>query len=91
MYLRGMKKGEKLVIYHSDEGKAAVGTAKVVSVDATDPKNPQVRIKPASASSRRRPSRPSAPPPSSRTPSSSASSASPSCHSPPRSTTCSSL
>jgi predicted RNA-binding protein with PUA-like domain len=46
LYLRGMKKGEKLVIYHSNIGKAAVGTAKVVSVDATDPKNPQVRIKP---------------------------------------------
>ncbi len=47
MYLRGMKKGEKLVIYHSNEGKAAVGTAKVVSVDAADPKNPQVRIAPS--------------------------------------------
>ncbi len=44
MYLREMKKGEKLVIYHSNEGKAAIGTAKVLSVDATDPKNPQVRI-----------------------------------------------
>ena len=46
LYLRGMKKGEKLVIYHSNIGKAAVGTAKVVSVDATDPKNPLVRIAP---------------------------------------------
>jgi predicted RNA-binding protein with PUA-like domain len=46
LYLRGMKKGEKLVIYHSNIGKAAIGTAKVVSVDATDPKNPQVRIAP---------------------------------------------
>ena len=44
--LRSMKAGEKLVIYHSNEGKAAVGTAKVASVDATDPKNPIVRIKP---------------------------------------------
>ena len=44
MYLRAMKKGEKLVIYHSNEGKAAVGLAKVISVDAADPKNPQVRI-----------------------------------------------
>ena len=44
--LRTMKKGEKLVIYHSNIGKAAVGTAKVVSVDATDPKNPIVRIAP---------------------------------------------
>ena len=46
LYLRGMKKGEKLVIYHSNIGKAAVGTAKVVSVDATDPKDPKVTIKP---------------------------------------------
>jgi len=46
MNLRNMKKGEKLVIYHSNEGKAAIGTATVVSVDATDPKNPIVRIKP---------------------------------------------
>src|ERR1700679_3309846 len=46
LYLRGMKKGDKLVIYHSNIGKAAVGLAKVVSVDATDPKNPNVRIAP---------------------------------------------
>jgi predicted RNA-binding protein with PUA-like domain len=47
MNLRNMKPGEKLVIYHSNVGKAAIGTAKVVSVDAGDPKNPIVRIKPA--------------------------------------------
>jgi predicted RNA-binding protein with PUA-like domain len=46
MNLRNMKPGEKLVIYHSNVGKAAIGTAKVVSVDAKDPKNPIVRIKP---------------------------------------------
>ncbi|HZY64028.1 MAG TPA: EVE domain-containing protein [Edaphobacter sp.] len=46
LYLRNMKPGEKLVIYHSNIGKAAVGMAKVISVDATDPKNPNVRIKP---------------------------------------------
>lgn len=45
MSLRNMKPGEKLVIYHSNIGKAAVGTARVISVDATDPKNPVVRIK----------------------------------------------
>jgi predicted RNA-binding protein with PUA-like domain len=44
--LRNMKKGDKLVIYHSNIGKAAVGLANVVSVDATDPKNPDVRIAP---------------------------------------------
>jgi predicted RNA-binding protein with PUA-like domain len=46
LYLRNMKPNEKLVIYHSNIGKAAIGTAKVVSVDATNPKNPTVRIKP---------------------------------------------
>jgi predicted RNA-binding protein with PUA-like domain len=44
--LRSMKPGDKLVIYHSNVGKSAVGTAKVVSVDATDPRNPIVRIQP---------------------------------------------
>jgi predicted RNA-binding protein with PUA-like domain len=52
--LRGMKKGEKLVIYHSGEGKAAVGTATVVSVDADNPKNPLVRIKAGQAIKRPR-------------------------------------
>ena len=43
--LRGMKPGERLVIYHTGDEKAAVGTATVVSVDASDAENPQVRIK----------------------------------------------
>ncbi len=45
--LRNMKKGEGIVIYHSGEGKAVIGTAKVVSVttDPADPKTPIVRIK----------------------------------------------
>jgi predicted RNA-binding protein with PUA-like domain len=45
--LRGMKRGETCVIYHSNVGKAAVGTAKVVSVSYAedDPKTPLVRIK----------------------------------------------
>lgn len=43
--LRGMKRGEKLVIYHTGDEKSAVGTATVVSVDASDAKNPQVKIK----------------------------------------------
>ena len=47
--LRNMKRGDKLVIYHSNEGKAAVGIAKVLSVSAEDPKNPQVRIAPVKA------------------------------------------
>lgn len=52
--LRSMKKGEELVIYHSGEGKAAVGTATVVSVDADDPRNPLVRIKAGKAIKRPR-------------------------------------
>jgi predicted RNA-binding protein with PUA-like domain len=43
--LRGMKSGEQLVIYHTGDEKSAVGTATVVSVDASDAKNPQVNIK----------------------------------------------
>ncbi len=45
MTLRTMKKGEQCVIYHSSTGKEAVGTATVLSVDATDPRNPVVRLK----------------------------------------------
>ena len=52
--LRSMKKGEKLVIYHSGEGKAAVGTATVISVDTDDPRNPLVRIKAGKAIKRPR-------------------------------------
>jgi predicted RNA-binding protein with PUA-like domain len=43
--LRSMKPGEQLVIYHTGDEKTAVGTASVVSVDVTDAKNPQVKIK----------------------------------------------
>jgi predicted RNA-binding protein with PUA-like domain len=43
--LRSMKPGERLVIYHTGDEKSAVGTATVVSVDASDLKNPQVKIK----------------------------------------------
>jgi predicted RNA-binding protein with PUA-like domain len=44
-HLREMKPGEQLVIYHTGDEKSAVGTASVVSVDASDAKNPQVKIK----------------------------------------------
>jgi len=43
--LRGMKPGERLIIYHTGDEKSAVGTATVVSVDASDASNPQVKIK----------------------------------------------
>src|SRR5580692_9034998 len=43
--LRAMKPGERLVIYHTGDEKSAVGTATVVSVDASAARNPQVKIK----------------------------------------------
>ncbi|MFY9911699.1 MAG: EVE domain-containing protein [Candidatus Sulfotelmatobacter sp.] len=43
--LRGMKAGDRLIIYHTGDEKSAAGAASVVSVDAGDPKNPQVKIK----------------------------------------------
>jgi predicted RNA-binding protein with PUA-like domain len=43
--LRGMKPGESLIIYHTGDEKSAVGTATVVSVDASDAKTPLVKIK----------------------------------------------
>ena len=43
--LRGMKPGERLVIYHTGDEKSAVGTATVMSVDTSDNSNPQVKIK----------------------------------------------
>src|ERR1700748_262106 len=42
--LAGMKKGDKLVIYHTGDEKSAVGLAHVVSVDLANPKVPLVRI-----------------------------------------------
>ena len=43
--LRTMKPEERLIVYHTGDEKSAVGTASVVSVDPSDPKNPQVKIK----------------------------------------------
>src|SRR3989442_591395 len=44
-HLRGMKAGERLVIYETGERKSAVGTASVAEVAASDAKNPPVKIK----------------------------------------------
>ncbi|MFY9583659.1 MAG: EVE domain-containing protein, partial [Candidatus Acidiferrales bacterium] len=44
-HLREMKPGARLVIYETGTRKSAVGTASVVSVDISNPKNPAVRIK----------------------------------------------
>jgi predicted RNA-binding protein with PUA-like domain len=43
--LRGMQSGDSLIIYQTGDDKSAVGTATVVSVDASNPKSPQVKIK----------------------------------------------
>lgn len=51
-HLRGMKAGERLVIYETGDHKSAVGTATVISVDAADAKNPQVKIKAGKALAR---------------------------------------
>ena len=40
-----MKPGARLVIYETADRKSAVGTASVVSVDISNPKNPAVKIK----------------------------------------------
>jgi predicted RNA-binding protein with PUA-like domain len=42
--LREMSPGARLIIYETGARKNAVGTATVVSVDASDPKNPIVKI-----------------------------------------------
>jgi predicted RNA-binding protein with PUA-like domain len=44
-HLREMKPGDHLIIYHTGDEKSGVGTATVVSVDASDARNPQVKIK----------------------------------------------
>jgi predicted RNA-binding protein with PUA-like domain len=47
--LREMKPGAKLVIYETGNQKRAVGLATVLSVDASDPRSPLVRIKAGTA------------------------------------------
>lgn len=43
--LREMAPGARLIIYETGDHKTAVGTATVVCVDASNPKNPRVTIK----------------------------------------------
>jgi len=43
--LGAMKPGDRLIIYETGDHKSAVGTASVVSIDASNPKNPAVEIK----------------------------------------------
>jgi predicted RNA-binding protein with PUA-like domain len=42
--LAAMKPGDHLIIYETCGHKSAVGTASVVSVKVSDPKNPQIEI-----------------------------------------------
>jgi len=42
--LREMQPGAKLIVYETGKVTSAVGSATVVSVNATDPKNPLVQI-----------------------------------------------
>jgi predicted RNA-binding protein with PUA-like domain len=48
-HLREMTPGARLVIYETGARKSAVGTASVVSVDLSNPKNPAVKIKAGNA------------------------------------------
>jgi len=43
--LSAMAPGTRLIIYETGDQKTAVGTATVVSVDASDPQNPVITIK----------------------------------------------
>jgi predicted RNA-binding protein with PUA-like domain len=43
--LAAMKPGDRLIIYETGDRKCAVGTASVVSVNNSDPKNPAVELK----------------------------------------------
>jgi predicted RNA-binding protein with PUA-like domain len=43
--LRNMEPGDELIVYETGGRKSAVGTATVISVDSSDPKNPRVKIK----------------------------------------------
>ena len=44
-HLREMKAGAELVIYETASRRIAVGTATVISVDASDPKKPIVKVR----------------------------------------------
>lgn len=43
-HLREMKAGTKWIFYHTGDERTAVGTGSVISVDASDPKVPIVRV-----------------------------------------------
>ena len=47
-----MQVGDRLIIYETGEHKTAVGTATVVSVDVSNPKSPELKIKAGKALSK---------------------------------------
>jgi len=44
-HIREMKAGNRLVIYETGDHKCVVGIASVISVEASDPKNPRLEIR----------------------------------------------
>jgi predicted RNA-binding protein with PUA-like domain len=50
--LREMKPGARLIIYETGNQKSAVGTAKVISVDTSNPKKPEIEIQAGKALSK---------------------------------------
>jgi predicted RNA-binding protein with PUA-like domain len=44
-HLRGLEKGTKWIFYHTGDERTAVGTGTVVSVDASEPSKPIVKVK----------------------------------------------
>jgi predicted RNA-binding protein with PUA-like domain len=44
IHLRAMKPGDRLIVYETGSRRSAVGTATVVSVNASNPKNHTVKI-----------------------------------------------
>ena len=51
-HMRGMHAGDELVIYETGNRRCTVGTATVVSADASDPKKPRIKIQAGSALNR---------------------------------------
>ena len=44
-HMREIEPGDRLIIYETGNRKSAVGIATVISMDASDPKNPRLQIK----------------------------------------------
>lgn len=43
-HMRGIQAGDRLVIYETGNRRCTVGTATVISADASDPKKPRIKI-----------------------------------------------